>query len=112
MTNWYRNELREHSSLFIDKWKSVVGVDLQDWRIRKMKTRWGSCSPKNKQIWINLELAKKPYHCLEFIIVHELTHLLERHHNDRFKTLMDGFMPHWRVYKQELNQFAISHSET
>lgn len=109
MTDWYRNELKEQSDLFIDKWKSIVGVDLDDWRIRKMKTRWGSCSFKNKRIWINLELVKKPYHCLEFIIVHELTHLLERRHNDRFRSLMDSFLPQWRVYKQELNQFILNY---
>jgi predicted metal-dependent hydrolase len=64
-----------------------------------------------KRIWINLELAKKPIHCLEFIIVHELTHLLERHHNDRFKSLMDCFMPQWRVYKEELNRFILPNND-
>lgn len=105
---WYRVQLKEQVSILVAKWTQIIGVDLEDWRIKRMKTRWGSCSRRNKRIWINLELAQPPIHCLEFIIVHELTHLLERHHNDRFKALMDDFMPQWRAYKQELNQFVLS----
>jgi hypothetical protein len=105
---WYRVQLKKQVSILVAKWTQIIGVDLEDWRIKRMKTRWGSCSRRNKRIWINLELAQPPIHCLEFIIVHELTHLLERHHNDRFKALMDGFMPQWRAYKQELNQFVLS----
>ena len=107
MTEWYRFELKEQIPYLIDKWKYIVGVEIDDWSVKKMKTRWGSCNRKNNRIWLNLELAKKPLHCLEFIIVHELTHLLERHHNDRFKSLMDYFMPQWRVYKEELNRFIL-----
>ena len=111
LTEWYRYKLKEQIPDLIDKWKHIVGVEVDDWAVKKMKTRWGSCNRKNKRIWINLELAKKPLHCLEFIIVHELTHLLERHHNDRFKGLMDGFMPQWRVYKEELNRFILPYSD-
>ena len=111
LTEWYRSKLKEQIPDLINKWKYIVGVEVDDWCIKKMKTRWGSCNRKNKRIWLNLELAKKPLHCLEYIIVHELTHLLERHHNDRFKGLMDNFMPSWRLYKNELNQLILPYSE-
>ena len=76
-----------------------------------MKTRWGSCNPKARRIWLNLELAKKPVTCLEYIIVHELVHLLERHHNDRFAGFMDQFMPQWRLYREELNRGPLRHEQ-
>jgi predicted metal-dependent hydrolase len=104
MTEWYRSELKKQLSSLIEKWKYFIGVEVDSWGIKKMKTKWGSCNQRDRRIWLNLELAKKPLHCLEFIIVHELTHLLERGHNDRFKALMDRFMPEWRYYKKELNR--------
>lgn len=104
INDWYRSQLKEQVPYLLEKWEYVIGVELNDWGIKKMKTRWGSCNQRDKRIWLNLELAKKPLHCLEFIIVHELTHLLERRHNDRFKALMDNFVPEWRYYKEELNR--------
>ncbi|MGC8658092.1 MAG: M48 family metallopeptidase [Desulfomonilaceae bacterium] len=101
---WYRSQLKEKVPHLMEKWKYVVGVEPKGWGIKKMKTRWGSCNRRDKRIWLNLELAKKPAYCLEFIIVHELTHLLERLHNERFRSLMDYFMPEWRCYKEELNR--------
>ena len=76
-----------------------------------MKTRWGTCRGEAKRIWVNLELAEKPNHCLEYIIVHELVHLFERHHNDRFIALMDKFMPQWRFHQAELNQIVLRYSD-
>jgi predicted metal-dependent hydrolase len=107
LTEWYRDQLKAQIPSFVDKWTSILGVQLKEWRIKMMRTRWGSCSRKTKRIWVNLELARRPIHCLEFVIVHELTHLLERRHNDRFKTLMDGFMPQWRAIKREINELMI-----
>lgn len=107
LTQLYRDQLKAEIPSLVDKWTSKLGVHIKEWRIKKMRTRWGTCSTRNKRIWINLELAKKPIHCLEFIIVHELTHLMERNHNDRFKALMDSFLPQWREYKRELNQSMI-----
>ena len=104
LNKWYRTCLKEQVSALLTKWEGIIGVEATDWRIRKMRTKWGSCSRDTGRIWLNLELAKKPSHCLEFIIVHELTHLLERNHNGHFEALMDCFMPQWRAYKQELNQ--------
>lgn len=80
-----------------------------EWGIKRMKTRWGTCNPDARRIWLNLELAKKPASCLEYILVHEMVHLLERRHNERFKELMDKLMPQWRLHRQELNRAPLSH---
>jgi len=76
-----------------------------------MKTKWGSCSVQRKRIWFNLELAKKPEQCLEYIIAHEMVHLLERHHDERFLYYMDTYLPNWRQLKKELNRFPVSHED-
>jgi predicted metal-dependent hydrolase len=73
-----------------------------------MKTRWGSCNPKARRIWLNLELVKRPIHSLEYVVVHELTHLIERRHGERFKTLMDQHMPQWRSHRAELNSEPLA----
>lgn len=108
LNDWYRKQLKEIIPPLIWKWEKVVGVKSNEFGIKDMKTRWGSCNIRAKRIWLNLELAKKPVHCLEFIIVHELVHLLERNHNARFKLYMDRFIPEWRDYKRELNRFPIN----
>ena len=105
MTEWYRKQLKERIPFLIEKWQKIIGVEVKDWGVRQMKTRWGSCTVKAKRIWLNLELAKKPEYCLEYVIVHEMLHLLERKHNDRFVAYLDHFMPQWRSYKAELNQY-------
>ena len=76
-----------------------------------MKTRWGSCNAEARRVWLNLELAKKPAACLEYILVHELVHLLERHHSERFRELMDVLMPSWRIHRDELNRAPLVHEE-
>ncbi|MFH0957655.1 MAG: SprT family zinc-dependent metalloprotease [Pseudomonadota bacterium] len=111
INDWYRSSLKEKVPPLVVKWRYIIAVELTAWGIKKMKTRWGSCNQRDKRIWLNLELAKKPLHCLEFIIVHELTHLLERRHNNHFKGLMDNFMPDWRHYKEELNRIAAPDRE-
>ena len=111
MTEWYRTELKKEIPALIEKWEKVIGVKANDWQVKQMKTKWGTCNITRKRIWLNLELAKKPLQCLEYVIVHELVHLLERHHNNRFKEVMDVFMPHWRSHKEELNRTPISHGE-
>lgn len=77
---------------------------MADWGIKKMKTKWGSCNIKERRIWLNLELAKKPIECLEYVLVHELVHLLERHHNQRFQAYMDQYLPQWRQCREILNR--------
>jgi predicted metal-dependent hydrolase len=104
INDWYREQLKLKIPELIKKWEKIIGVEAQEWRIKQMKTRWGSCSIKPRRIWLNLKLAKKPEYCLEYVIVLELVHLLEPRHNYRFKAYLDGFMPQWRRYKKELNQ--------
>jgi predicted metal-dependent hydrolase len=108
MTKWYRQRLKEKIPALLEKWQTMIGVQVYAWEVKQMKTRWGTCRREAKRIWLNLELAKKPVHGLEYIIVHELVHLLERHHNDRFIALMDKFMPQWRFHQNELNEIILS----
>ncbi len=110
LQRWYRQRLRELVPPLLAKWEAILGVQARGWGIKKMKTKWGACSVDTGRIWLNLELAKKPVQCLEYLIVHELTHLIERHHNDRFIALMDRHLPHWRLYRYELNSAPLAHA--
>ena len=111
INEWYRAELKKIIQPIIDKWSSQIGITVSDWQVKQMKTKWGTCNIEKKRIWINLELAKKPLYCLEYIIVHEMIHFLERHHNDRFLSLMEKYMPQWKFFKEELNRLPVSHGE-
>jgi predicted metal-dependent hydrolase len=111
LNQWYRRELKRILPELIAKWEALMGVQVTEWGIKRMKTRWGTCNIDARRIWINLEVAKKPPQCLEYIVVHEMVHLLERRHNDNFKTLMDQFMPQWRLYRDELNQAPLAHED-
>jgi predicted metal-dependent hydrolase len=106
---WYRRQLKELIPPMVEKWQRVVGVEAKQWAIKKMKTKWGACNADACRIWLNLELAKKPVPCLEYIIVHELVHLVERHHGDRFNTLMNEFLPQWKARRAELNAAPLAH---
>ncbi len=108
---WYRQQLKEKACSLITQWEKKMDVSVAQLTIRKMKTKWGSCSPVSRSIRINLELAKKPPECLEYIVVHELVHLLEPSHNSRFIALMDRFMPKWRFYRDELNALPVRHED-
>lgn len=110
MNEWYRKQIKLIIPDLIIKWEKKIGVQVEEWQVKIMRTKWGACNIEKKRIWINLELAKKPIHCLEYIIVHEMVHLLERHHNQQFMDYMDRFLPNWRQYKSELNQLPVSHS--
>lgn len=90
---WYRERLRELVPPLLAKWEAILDIDAVDFGIRRMKTKWGGCSVDTGRIWLNLELAKKPRQCLEYIVVHELMHLSERHHNDRFIAALDLHLP-------------------
>lgn len=111
LNEWYREQLKQLMPQLLDKWQSKMGVAANDWGVKKMKTKWGSCNIEAKRIWLNLDLAKKPPECLEYILVHELVHLLERHHNNRFIAYMDEFMPKWRLHRDTLNKSPLSHEE-
>lgn len=108
---WYRGRLRARIPQLIAKWEPAIGVTVAEWGIKKMKTRWGTCNIDARRIWLNLELAKKPASCLEYILAHEMVHLLERHHNERFQQLMDRLMPQWRLYREELNRAPLAHED-
>lgn len=106
---WYREMLRQRVPEVISVWEQRAGVRVAQWGIRKMKTRWGTCNQQARRIWLNVELAKKPPACLEFIVVHELVHLHERHHNQRFHALLEQLMPHWRTIRDELNRAPLGY---
>lgn len=105
---WYRERLRELAPPLLETWQAALGVTVEEWGIKKMKTRWGSCNAKVGRVWLNLELAKKPPECLEYIVVHELAHLLVRHHDDRFHALMDRHLPTWRFTRKMLNTAPLA----
>lgn len=109
LLGWYRKNLKALILPLIEKWEAKMGTKVESWGVRRMKTKWGSCNSAEQRIWLNLELAKKPVRCLEYILVHEMVHLTERHHNDRFMMLMDQFMPNWRAHRDELNHAPLVH---
>ncbi len=111
LNTWYRRQLKEEIAPLIAKWEAVIGVKVDDWGVKRMKTKWGTCNIQARRIWLNLELIKKPVHCLEYIIVHEMIHLLERHHNEHFIAYMHRFMPLWHFYREELNRAPLCHEE-
>ena len=94
----------------IAKWEASLDVQITGWGIKKMKTKWGACNVAAHRIWLNLELAKKPVQCLEYLVVHELIHLIEPHHNERFISLLDQHLPNWRMHPQELNAAPLAHN--
>ena len=111
MQRWYRQHLRAEVPPLLEKWEPKLGVSVNEVRIKRMKTLWGSCNIGAKRIWLNLELAKKSGSCLMYVLVHEMVHLLERGHNDRFRELMDKFLPQWRTYRDELNRAPLAYED-
>ncbi|MBU2621542.1 MAG: M48 family metallopeptidase [Proteobacteria bacterium] len=106
---WYRQRLKEVIPGLIAQNEKAMKVKVGEFGIKRMRTRWGTCNIKAKRIWLNLELAKKGKECIEYIVVHEMMHLLERRHNERFISYMDKFLPKWRFYKEELNKSPLCH---
>ncbi|MGN8226726.1 M48 family metallopeptidase [Gracilimonas sp. BCB1] len=104
MREWYRDRLKSQIPELVAKWEEKLGVQIEEWGVKLMKTKWGSCNIEDRRIWLNLELAKKPKHCLDYVVLHEMIHLKERHHNNRFKALLDKYMPGWKQIKEELNE--------
>jgi predicted metal-dependent hydrolase len=105
--DWYRKELRHQLYTLIHQYASIMNLHAPEFGIRTMKTKWGSCTTENKKLWFNIELAKKPLDCIEYIVVHEMVHLLERNHNKNFIIMMDKFLPNWRTQKKILNELPI-----
>lgn len=104
---WYREQLKEAVPPLLARWQPRLDVQAERWFVQRMKTKWGSCNHRARTIRLNTELAKKPRECLEYIVVHELVHLLEPTHNARFIALMDRFMPRWQIHRQVLNQLPV-----
>ena len=109
LDEWYRQQLKTSLPALIEKWEKKMNVQVNQFVIKKMRTKWGTCNREAKRLWLNLELAKKPGECLEYIVVHEMVHLLERHHNEKFIAYMDRFLPKWRFYKEGLNRWPLRH---
>lgn len=108
LQDFYRAELKRLLPELLEKWQSKLGVEARAWGIKRMKTKWGTCNIEARRIWLNLELAKKPVQCLEYILVHELAHLHERHHNDRFISLLDQHLPQWHLLREQLNSSLLA----
>lgn len=102
LLKWYRDELVRLVPPVLARWESIAGVEAHTWGVKRMKTKWGTCNTRARRIWISLELIKKPSICLDYIMIHELTHLHEAGHGPRFKSLMDRFMPDWRTHRETL----------
>ena len=109
LDKWYRDQLRQEIPELIAKWEQALDATVPKWTIRRMKTKWGSCNRETRHIWFNAELAKKHPDCLEYIVVHEMTHYFERNHGERFTALMDKHLPDWRSRQRRLNQAVLSH---
>lgn len=108
LQDFYRAELKRLVPELLEKWQPKLGVEAHAWGIKRMKTKWGTCSIEAKRIWLNLELAKKPVQCLEYILLHELAHLYERHHNERFISLLDQHLPQWKLLREQLNSSLLA----
>ena len=109
MEEWYREILKKAIPPILEKCEKIVGVKSKEWQVKNMRTKWGTCNIKARRIWLNLQLAKKTPECLEYVIIHELVHLLEKNHNDVFKGYMDRFYPNWRMVKDDLNDQMLDH---
>ena len=111
LDEWYRSELKQMIPPMIERWEKKIEIELNEFGVKKMRTKWGTCNHTAKRIWLNLELAKKPQECIEYIVVHELLHLIEPSHNERFMALLDSHMPKWKFLRDELNRLPFGHVE-
>ena len=103
LDEFYREKLKNEISTYITKWESLMNLKVNEWNVKRMKTKWGTCNIIYKRIWLNLELAKKTKKCLEYVVVHEMVHLIEKNHNKRFYSFLDKYFPDWKKVKEELN---------
>ena len=111
VSEFYREQIRAEAPPLMAKWGRILGVTVDRLYVRHMKTRWGSSNPRARSIRINTELAKKPKHCLEYIVVHEMVHFLDARHGERFVSLMDRFMPQWHLHRDDLNRHPLAHED-
>jgi len=111
LDEWYRERLKEVIPLTIREWEKPLKVHVSAFGVKRMKTKWGSCNHRAGRIWLNLELGKKPLECIEYVVIHEMVHLLERKHGERFTLYMNRFLPMWKSCKEELNRRPLSHQD-
>lgn len=111
LTEWYRHELKRVLESVIIDCEKKTGVHANEFRIKNMKTRWGTCNIEKRRIWINLQLAKKPVECLEYVVIHELIHLLEKNHTHKFHALVENYCPTWREAKKLLSTMPLDYME-
>lgn len=111
LDEWYRQRMKEIVPTIVHTWEKTLNVQVKAFGIKKMKTKWGSCNRKEGRIWLNLELAKKPRSSIEYVVIHEMVHLLERKHGEKFTFYMNNFLPMWKSLKEELNRSPLSHQE-
>ena len=108
---WYRGLLKEQIEKYLPLWEQRTGLHCSAWQTKYMTTRWGTCNTNSGKIWLNLQLAKKPLECLEYVILHELTHLKIRNHGEDFVASMDAYMPYWREIRKKLNDSTLDYME-
>lgn len=109
VNEWYREHLKSEIAKLLPKWERITGLKCSSWQTKYMTTRWGTCNAQTKKIWINLQLAKKPVACLEYVILHELAHTQVRNHGSDFIAIMDQYMPYWRDVKKKLNDSKLDY---
>lgn len=107
VNEWYRSKLKEKIEIYLPKWENITGLRCESWQTKYMTTRWGTCNTNTGKIWLNLQLAKKPIECLEYVILHELAHLKVRNHGTEFVAILDQYMPYWRSIKKTLNDYIL-----
>ena len=107
VNEWYREQLKEKIQKYMPKWEAITELHPTSWQTKYMTTRWGTCNTKTGKIWFNLQLAKKPVECLEYVILHELVHLKVKNHSPDFVAMMDQYMPYWREVKKQLNDYIL-----
>lgn len=109
VNEWYRNLLKQEVAKYLPKWEKNTGLYCSSWQSKYMTTKWGTCNPTSKKIWLNLQLAKKPIECLEYVILHELAHLKVHNHGPEFTAILDQYMPYWREHKRRLNDSTLDY---
>ena len=111
VNEWYRALLKEKIEIYLPKWEKITGLYCDSWQTKYMTTRWGTCNTNSRKIWLNLQLAKKPIECLEYVILHELSHLKIKGHGKEFVALLDQYMPFWRETRKLLNELKLDYME-
>lgn len=112
VNEWYRSLLKAEVEKYLPKWEKITGLYCSSWQSKYMTTRWGTCNTNTRKIWLNLQLAKKPVECLEYVILHELAHLKVKDHSAEFVGILDQHMPYWRELRKQLNDSILDYFPT